>query len=36
VWEWHWENIGSVGVGVSNSKIWFTANGTQYNIYLPH
>ncbi|HTK77096.1 MAG TPA: hypothetical protein VL371_17655 [Gemmataceae bacterium] len=35
VWDWHWESIGSVGVGVSNSKIWFTANGTRYDIYLP-
>jgi len=35
VWDWHWESIGSVGVGVNNDRIWFNANGTRYDIYLP-
>src|SRR5439155_809301 len=36
VTDWEWQSIGTVGVGVNNSEIWFNANGSRYDIYLPH
>jgi hypothetical protein len=36
VWDWEWQHVGDVGVGVSNGDMWFEVNGNRWDIALPH
>ncbi len=36
VWDWEWQPIGDVGIGVNNDEMWFEANGQRYEFALPH
>jgi hypothetical protein len=37
VWDWEWQSVGTVGVGISNTDIWFSVDafGSHYSIDIP-